>query len=52
MSSNLGRLARLPSAATEGLVASIRELTRLISSTETFSAEKKGERYSLIMAWE
>lgn len=41
MSSNLGRLARLPSAATEGLVASIRELTRLISSTETFSAEKK-----------
>ena len=41
ISSNLGRLARLPSAATEGLEANIRELTRLMSLTVTFSVERK-----------
>ena len=44
ISSNLGRLARLPSAATEGLDANIRELTRLMSSTVTFSEENKKRR--------
>lgn len=39
ISSNLGRLARLPSAATEGLEANIRKLTRLTSLTVTFSVE-------------
>lgn len=34
----LGRVARLPSPATEGLDVSIRKLTRLTSSTVTFSA--------------
>ena len=43
ISSNLGRLARLPSAATEGFEANIRELTRLMSLTVTFSVERKKE---------
>lgn len=40
-SSNLGRFARLPSAATEGLDANIRLLTRFISLTVTFSEGRK-----------
>lgn len=39
-SSYLGREDRLPSAATEGLDANIRELTRLMSSTVTFSKKR------------